>query len=114
MKTLADKLCALAGIIAQVGVGYCTWQAHWAFTRHWNEVLAGAPLPQITVISLAMLRFIPIAIAILIAIAFIIPILQKRIMWWTLLVTLFEVLIMALMLMGVSFPAMIINYRIGS
>ena len=112
MKWNSDTLAAVAGLIAQVGIGYGLWIAHWEFQRHWSEILAGATLPQITVLSLAWMRAVPLVAAALLLIGLAVPTLRKCIVWYTLGVALAESLILTILMMGLCFPAMTITYRL--
>mgnify|MGYP001005610238 CR=1 FL=1 len=56
MKRNIDFLAGISGLIAQIGNGYGMHVAHGAFHRHWSEILEGAKLAQITVLSLQWMR----------------------------------------------------------
>ena len=104
MKPSGDKLCGISGIIVQIAVAYCAWQGYWA-SRHWGIPLKGAALPQMTVLSLASFCYIPLIAAVLMGMAFVIPVLTQRIVWWTLLIALLEILSLAVVIMGLGFSA---------
>jgi hypothetical protein len=105
MKSSGDKLCGISGIIVQIAVAYCAWQGHWACMRYWKIPLKGAALPQMTVLSLVSFRYIPLIAAVLIGLAFVIPVLTQRIVWWTLLIALLEILSLTVVIMGLGFSA---------
>lgn len=106
MNSLGDKLVAASGLISQIAVGYCCCFVHWSFDRYWHEVLKGSLFPQCTEISLTAIRILPMAVSVLLLVSFVLPILRKRIVWWTVLVVMVELLILALLMMCISFPAM--------
>ena len=110
MKWNADNLAGLSGLVAQVGVGYGMKIAHWSFHRHWTEILEGAQLPQITILSLQWMRFVPVIAAVLLIAGLLIPTLRKHIVWWTLGVALIECLVLTVLMMGLCFPALTITY----
>ena len=110
MKWNTDNLAGISGLVAQIGIGYGMKIAYWSFYRHWTEILEGAQLPQITVLSLQWMRIVPAIAATLLIAGLFIPILRKRIVWWTLGVALIECLVLAVLMMGLCFPALTITY----
>jgi len=58
-----------------------------------------------TVLSLAIFRYIPLIAAVLIGLAFVIPVLTQRIVWWTLLIALLEILSLTVVIMGLGLSA---------
>lgn len=108
-----DIVCAVAGLIAQVGIGCGIYVAHALFHRHWDEIIAGVELPQITTLSFAWMRAVPWITVGLIVLGLILPVLRRRIVRWTLLVILIEALVMAILMMGLCYPATAITYRLG-
>jgi len=112
MKQKSDILAGVAGLIAQIGIGYGMWIAHWAFHRHWSGILEGASLPQFTILSLQWMRIVPMVAAALLIAGLIVPALRKRILWWTLGVALMEGLALTILMMGLCFPALTITYSL--
>ena len=58
-----------------------------------------------TVLSLVSFRYIPLIAAELIGLAFVIPFIKQRIVLWTLLISLLEILSLTLVIMGLGFSA---------
>jgi hypothetical protein len=110
MKTSGDKFYVLAGIIAQLGVGFCVWQASANFNWHWHGLLRGAVLPPFTIMALAALRWVPLVAGCLIAGGVLLPVTRRRLVWWTLLVALMEVLILAFLMLCISLPGVRMTY----
>ena len=113
MKRNTDFLAGISGLIAQVGVGYGMHVSYWAFHRHWNEILEGAQLPQITVLSFQWMRLLPAIAAVLLIAGLLIPVLRKRILLWTCDIALLECLALAIVMMGLCYPALTITYRLA-
>ena len=112
MKRNTDFLAGISGLVAQVGIGYGMHVAHRSFHRHWSEILEGAALPQITVLSLQWMRFVPGIAAVLLIAGLLIPVLRKRILWWTCGIALVECLALTILMMGLCFHALTITYRL--
>jgi nitrate/nitrite transporter NarK len=113
MKNIGDKLGALAAIVPQFAIGFCVWLIHSAFVRHWHEILEGSALPPLTVFSLDTIRAVPITAGVLIFLGFLLPILRKRIVWWTLLVALLELLMLSFLFLCISLPAMSTTFKLS-
>jgi hypothetical protein len=113
MKRNTDFLSGISGLVAQIGIGYGMYVSYWAFHLHWNEILEGAKLPQITVLSFQWMRFVPAIAAVLLIAGFLIPVLRKRILWWTCGIVLLECLALTIVMMGLCFPALTITYKLA-
>jgi hypothetical protein len=64
-----------------------------------------------TTVSLDVMRQIPMVAAICILVAFVFRFLRNRLVWWTFLVLLGEVLVLSYVILGVWLPGKSITYR---
>lgn len=112
MKRNIDFLAGISGLIAQIGNGYGMHVAHGSFHRYWSEILEGAKLAQITVLSLQWMRFVPVIAAVLLIAGLLVSYLRKRILWWTCGIALLECLVLTILMMGLCFPALTITTKL--
>ena len=109
-----NEIAGLTCLFAQMGIGFATWMACSVYVYHWSMILGESPppLPFATVASLWLARGIPIVAALLMLIGLLVPRFRKCILWWSFAVALIEALILAILMMGLSLPALSITYRL--
>lgn len=113
MKTKEHILTGGVGLIAQLPIGAALFFAHALFTRHWNAVLPDVPLPRLTAISFVTLQGVPLMAATLFLAGMFAPPIQRRSRWWPFVVAIAEALILALLILGLGYPAGFITYEMN-
>src|SRR4030095_3150374 len=104
----AHRSLSVLAIVAQLVVGYCTWWTYWIFTRHWQEILPGKPLAEITELSLVALRWVPLVFSVALLFGF------YKTPIWIAYILLTELVILSVLILGVGLPAATIMYRLSN
>ena len=114
MKNRETILAVAASLIAQIGIGYAIRMATRIMSFHWQEVLGGKALPQLTTIALRFGVAVPIGATVLILVGVAIPLLRARAQWWLLGVVLVEAITLAVLMIGLAAPSISVTYQMGT
>jgi len=114
MKTRHSIQAVVAALIAQVGAGCAIWLSTKVMAYHWHDFHGGKPLPPLTNMTLRFGMVVPIGAAVLILAGLAIPFLRARTPWWLLAVALFEVLVLAILMLGLAVPGCFVASQMGT